>query len=160
MAEITDSQIDQFLDTIEGWEDDQEWDNAIDRMGEAQPVLFTFLMTIGEDDFNEQEQELFIWLGWTLWEIMLLGNPEISLVDETRLNSIEHENLPLLEAMTEASLSEFLQELKTLTQEYPQPFLLDWIVTVVTEEESDELRPVIQPPMIVFLKIIVDCLNP
>ena len=55
-------QADETYDWLSSIEDEEEIAEIVESFSEAQAVLFTYLMTMGESDFDGDESELMLFL--------------------------------------------------------------------------------------------------
>lgn len=140
-------------------EDEAVMEDMIDQLAEAQPFLFSYLVAMGEGDFNEDEQELLLYLGIAIWQMMLRGEAPLKQVSEDHLDRLEQTNMQMLEYLSGESESEFLQVAHSLMDNYSQPALLRFVMEEVFEEEEDLVRPKNQGIMVIFLKIVIDCFD-
>ena len=135
---VTEAVMDEALDRFFLMEEDEEIDRLIDLMGEQQPFLFTFLMTIGEGDFNENEREVLLFLGITLWQIASYPDQTPPQITEEALDSVEQSNLPLLEELAADQSSSFMQQLEKMAAEHPQAAMMEYVINAVVEETEEE----------------------
>ena len=158
MNRITTEQIEAKALTLDQIQDEVVMGALIDEMADAQPNLLAYLMTIGEDDFNEEERELMLFLGLLIWQCMGEAG-EIATFTTARMHEIQALNFPLLESLETQGKGDFTANLEKILEDYPQAELLEYIVATISEDESYWIRPGNQYIMIIFLKIIIDCLD-
>ena len=98
MKPISAEQIETTAQRLDQIQDDVVMESLIDQFGDAQPVLLAYLMTIGEEDFNEDERELMLFLGMAIWQSMTEASDTAQLTEES-LAEAQTANLPLLESL-------------------------------------------------------------
>ena len=157
MNPILTKQISPVIDWLNQIDDDEQLENLIDEMGEEQPLMLAFLMEMGEDDFNEDEQELFLFLGVAIWQVMrAVNNGQLDSVSETAFELSQNDNLAFIEEVESGIRQDFLTSLARQPEEYSQADLLAFIIETITEDEAYWIRPKNQSMMIAFLKIVID----
>ncbi len=159
MQAISAEQVAQTQVWLESLEDESAIEALIDRIAEEQPFLFAYLVTMGEGDLNEDEQELLLYLGLAVWQMLSRGEQPLSQVSESDLDRLEQENMRLIESLSGDTEAEFLQKAQSMLKDYAQPAILSFVLESVMEEESEVLRPSNRGIVIVFLKIMIDCLD-
>lgn len=137
-------------------EDDQEVDRLIESFSNDQPVLFTFLMTMGEGDFDGPEQEVLLFLGLLVWKSLQNAGNDLPEIGEEHLDAVQEHNMMMLEYLTEENEEGFMQVARTLMEGSPQPALLRFLVEVIFEDEAEVIRPKNQGIIFIFLKIMID----
>ncbi|MCI4667005.1 MAG: hypothetical protein MRZ79_02510 [Bacteroidia bacterium] len=151
--------VDEITEELFFLENELVFEQMVNDLGEEQPFVFTYLMTIGENDFNEEERELMLVLGVIIWKIMSKGKDGLPTVSEQELDKVEQSNMPLLEKLA-GDESGFVSSARNLAVGYNQPEILNYIIdSVIAEEEEGEVREINQGIMIIFLKIVIDCLD-
>ncbi|MEL6632623.1 MAG: hypothetical protein AAFQ83_14285 [Bacteroidota bacterium] len=160
MERITTGPLEQALDSFFSLEEDEAINTLIDDMGEQQPFLFTFLMTMGEGDFNDDEREVLLFLGVTIWQIVSFVYDSPPQITEEALDQVEQQNLPLLEDLSSDQESTFIQEVQALAAKHPQADIMQYLVEAVMEEQEEgTVREINQGILIVFLKIVLECFD-
>ncbi|MEL6134020.1 MAG: hypothetical protein AAFR59_11715 [Bacteroidota bacterium] len=160
MERITKGPLEQALDNFFSLEEDEAINTLIDDMGEQQPFLFTFLMTIGEGDFNEDEREVLLFLGITIWQIVSFAYDTPPQITEEALDNVEQLNLPLLEELSSDKESTFIQQIQEIAAEHPQPEVMQYLIEAVLEEQEEgTIREINQGILIIFLKIVLECFD-
>jgi len=151
--------VDEITEELFFLDNELVFEQMVNDLGEDQPFIFTYLMTIGEGDFNDEEREMMLLLGVIIWRIMSKEKETLPTVSEESLDKVEQENMPLLEQLAEDE-STFASSARGLLRDYNQPEILSYVIeSVVAEAEESEVREVNQGIMIIFLKIVIDCLD-
>ncbi len=151
--------VDEITEELFFLDNELVFEQMVNDLGEDQPFIFTYLMTIGEGDFNDEEREMMLLLGVIIWRIMSKEKATLPTVSEESLDKVEQENMPLLEQLAEDE-SSFASSARELLRDYNQPEILSYVIeSVVAEAEESEVREVYQGIMIIFLKIVIDCLD-
>ena len=160
MNPILTKEISPVIDWLNQIDNDEQLENLIDEMGGEQPLMLAFLMEMGEDDFNDDEQELLLFLGVAVWRIMReANNGELAAVSEAVFELSKNDNLAFIEEVESGIKQDFLTSLAGQPEEYPQADLLAFVIESVTEEEAYWVRPKNQSMMVAFLKIVIDCFD-
>ena len=160
MNPILTKQISPVIDWLNQIDDDEQLENLIDEMGEEQPLMLAFLMEMGEDDFNDDEQELFLFLGVAVWQVMRgANNGQLAAVSESTFEASKNDNLAFIQEVESGIRQDLLTSLASQPEEYPQADLLAFVIETITEEESYWIRPKNQSMMLAFLKIVIDCFD-
>ncbi len=159
MKEVPYDLVEQTYEWFAEIEDDQELEVLVEAFSDAQPVLFTFLMTMGEDDFDGPEQEIILFLGLVIWKSFLAAGNTPQPVDETHLGAIEEHNMAMLEYLAEENEEGFMQVAQALMVDSPQPNLLRFLAEVIFEDDAETIRTLNQGIMFIFLKITIDSLS-
>jgi hypothetical protein len=140
-------------------------EELIDQASEEQPFMLAYLMSAGETEFNESEQELLLYVGVVAWQIMREENVPIRSISEEDLEAAEETNRQLVEYLEGESEYELLDTVETVIANYNQGPLLRLVIESVMDEEEgayDDLEPVrdeMKGMLILYLKILIDCLD-
>lgn len=151
---ISSEALEQAADWISNLDDDQEIEKLIDDFGEAQPLLFTYLLMMGEDDLNEEENELLLYLGLVIWKAF----GKVETVSNQVLDEVKQKNEKILEDLHGASETETETILAQMADTTSQPAVFDFISENL-EEESDWVRPANRGMILFLLNVMVDCLG-
>lgn len=152
-------QVDETYDWLSSIEEEEEIVKLVEAFSEAQPVLFTYLMTMGESDFDGDENELMLFMGVILWQTYLRSGIDLSPISEDHLDAIQEQNVKMLEYLAEEGEEGFEQVARTLMQESSQPQLLRFLVQIIFEEEDELIKPANQGIMFIFLKVVIDSIE-
>ncbi len=158
MQSITLEQLDSALDQFYALEGDDAIDQLVDEMAEAHPLVFAFLMTMGDQDFNEDERESLLFLGVGVWYIMrtVLGS-EIPVVTEATLVAVRKANEPLFEATVDQENPSLEIHSQQWLAGYPQPEVLAYVVDEIQDQADEgDIRPANLVIMALFLKVVID----
>lgn len=159
MISVSDTIIDKIWQQANDAPDEQ-MPTLVSRLSDEQPLLMAYLISVGEELLNEEEQELLFFFGVLIWQIMAEGQDELAELNEETLDLAEQGNVALLESLGNSPGAIFKGELKKVLEGYEQPALLNFVVEVVSESVQDEI--VQTPnfgPMILYLKTVIDGLN-
>ncbi len=137
-------------------EDDAE--GLVGLLGEEQPFLLVYLVATGEDEFNEDEKEFLLYMGVVIWKVFQQLKSPLPSISEQNLESIESTNIKMLEYLETESESYFHEFVQNLIYDYPQPALLKFVTELIFDEE-EAIRSRNKGMMLVYLKIIIDCLD-
>jgi len=158
MKQVSLDTIDKTIDWLESLEDEVEMEKMIDTFGEKQPLLLTYLMSMGEDDLNEEERELLLYLGTFFWKAFQLEGLTPEEVTEDRLEELRNENLTLLEAAESGKGKDFDRVWQESIENYEQAELLGYLVETLEDEESFSLRSNNLRALQSYAKIALDSL--
>ncbi|MEM7659044.1 MAG: hypothetical protein AAF399_23180 [Bacteroidota bacterium] len=136
---------------------DESLDAALDEFAEAQPFLLAFLMSMGEGDFNEDEQESMLFLGVGIWKMMSPQVTDARAITEEEMADLRTENEALLESLAPESDEDFFEMTENLLPDYSQAAILAFLTEEVQQDEG--IRPHNQASVAAFLKIVVDALD-
>lgn len=158
MHPISPEEVRAVADRIESLPDDEALEMLIDTFAEEQPFAFAYLMTMGEDDFNEEEAEFFLFTGLILWQLAKQTSPALPPVAEERLAAAATQNRPLLEALGGESDTEFWALVAESQHESRQPAVLAYLGEAVMDEVYF-IRPRHRASLFFFLKVLLDSLD-
>lgn len=158
MKQVSSATIDKTLNWLETLESEEEMEQLIDGFGDSQPLLLTFLMSMGGDDLNEDERELLLYIGMLFWKMMLEEGLNPEEVTEARLDELRVSNLALLEAAESGKGKDFDRVWLEETENYGQPDLLDFLIESLEEEETFSLRSNNRRALQSYGKIALDSL--
>ncbi|MEL6592307.1 MAG: hypothetical protein AAFP02_04775 [Bacteroidota bacterium] len=159
MQQISLDQVDATYDWISSMEDETEIEGLVIAFSEAQPILFAYVMTMGEVDFDQDENELLLFLGLVIWQTYLRSGRKLVAVEEAQIEAVQAENASMLEYLADENESGFEQVARNLMQEGAHPQLLAFLVEIIFEDEEDIIRPHNQGIMFIFLKVIIDAIE-
>lgn len=153
MATISIERIDQVANQIIDLDDEKEIEVFMDDLEERQPLLTTFLLSVWEEDFNDDENELFQYLGFV---VIKLGD-EYPPVDESRLESVRADNQRWLEDLHGASEVETANIIEEMIHGHSQQPLLEFVRDSI-DEEGEWVRLSNQGMIFFLTKVMVDCI--
>jgi hypothetical protein len=159
MQLISTDTVDRMATWLNGLDDERAVEQLIDEIAEEQPFLFAYLMAMGEGDFSEEEREVLLFLGIGVYQMAKQGPEQVPMVTEDHLDRLEQSNMSMLEYLSGESEAEFMQAVSGLLVDYPQPEVLRFVIESVFEEDEETVRPANQGVLVVFLKIVIDCLH-
>lgn len=133
----------------------------INKLTKEQPIILAYLMAVGHDFLNQDEQELLLYLGIVVWRIMSQGDSRLPKVSEKVLDSVDESNIKMLEYLEGESETEFAETIETIYHDYNQTEVLKYIVEALFEEDEEEtkIRDEVKGMMFIYLKTVVDCLD-
>ena len=159
MPEISLQAIEATAIRLGTLERDEEIEALIDQLGQEQPLLLAYLIEMGEEDFDEEEKSIFLYLGTLIYEVMRSELPDLPVLDEDALEAAESTNVALLETWSDEKPEAFGQLVDELAQGYEQGPMLRYLKDVLEEElEESALRPQNLMSLFFFLKVMIDCL--
>lgn len=140
-------------------------EELIDQASEQQPFMLAYLMAAGETEFNPAEQELLLYTGIMVWQIMRKEDQKLGSVTEEALETAEETNRLLIEYLEGEAEVDLFETVETVIGSYNQGDLFRFIIETIMDEEeggySDEepIRSPMKGMLIFYLKILVDCLD-
>ena len=135
--------------------------DLVSRMSDEQPLLLAYLTTMGEEDFDQDERELLLYIGIVVWQIMKEGADELPRIEESTLEEVEKQNLAMLEYLQAEPESDFEDTVKIIFENYNQTEVLRYVLDAIMEEteEGTQVRDENKGLMLYFLKNLIDCLD-
>lgn len=139
----------------------QEGPKLINRMTKEQPLILAYLMAAGGDILNRDERELLLYLGVTIWQIMLQGDTPLSEITDEILDEVEESNMKMLEYLEGEPETDFIDTVEKMIGSYPQPEVLRYVVEALMEvqEEGALIRDENTGLMMIYLKTVIDCFD-
>ena len=134
---------------------------TIERMSADQPLILGYLMAVSDELFNQDESELFVFLGIVIWHIMSHGDTPLPKVTEEMLEGIEESNFKMLEYLEDESETDFIETTENMLYNYNQQEVLRYVLEAIMEEpeEDSEIREENQGLMMIYLKTVIDCFD-
>lgn len=131
----------------------------IEEFSDQQPLILAYLLAVGEREFNQDEKELLLYLGTTVWQMMSRTETAPVQITEETLETIESSNLQMLEYLEGESDEDFIATVETIYSNYNQPDVLRHIVETLMEDEDDFVREDRKGMMLIYLKTVIDCFD-
>jgi hypothetical protein len=147
--------------------------SLVNQLAKEQPLILAYLMAAGEDLLNQDEQELLLYLGMVVWQIMSQGDTPLPEVTEETLDAMEDINIKMLEYLEGESDSDFAFTVETIFKNYNQPEVLKYVIEALMEEEDEEeeehedeteadevaIRDEMKGMLLIYLKTLIDCFD-
>lgn len=138
----------------------EEMIRTVTELSEEQPELLVYLMGAADEVFNQDEREMFIYVGTAVWQMMRRGERALQMISEEDIFEAEDRNIEMLEKMAEESPGDFMAMTGKMLSEYNQIEILRYIVEAIMEDDEDlEIREESRGWMLICLKSVVDCLD-
>lgn len=133
----------------------------INKFSKQQPLIVAYLMAAGHDIFNQDEQELLLYMGINVWKMMSQGEKSLPEVTEKILHQVEKNNYKMLDYLDGESEVEFSETVEEIISNYNQPEILRYIVDSLFEEDEEgvEIRDEMQGMIAIYLKTVIDCFD-
>ena len=109
----------------------------------------------------QTEGEIIYYVAIAAWQMLLEGEPQPGRVQSAHLEQAEQANLKLLEELQAQSPENATPWLEAMTQNYPQPHILMYILESITEESDrpdEDIRRELHGVAVFYLKTILDAL--
>ncbi|MCB0835518.1 MAG: hypothetical protein KDD63_15285 [Bacteroidetes bacterium] len=158
MRQLSYEAVEETFDWLSSIDDDDAIDQLIDEFGEKQPFVFSYLLAMGEEDFHDEEQEVFLYMGMLTWKVYDQHFSLTKTLSEEDINQVKRSNLGLLEDMEFAKTHEREALARGEVENSVQPELLTYLIEII-EEEGDALKPGNRWLIFAFLKVLVDAFN-
>ncbi len=156
MLTIPESTIDAVWHETQKWSEDT-MGQVIADMSDDQPLLMAYLVEVGEELLNDEEQELLFFFGVLLWKMMSWGKDHMEEMTELDLDRSEEANSQLLEVFDGDTGNEVPVAVKKAMDDYNQPFLLNFVVEAVSESlETGAVQMQNFGAMVLYLKVAID----
>lgn len=141
MTVVSDEIIDQSTEELHNLEDDG-LKQMVYQMSEEQPNLLGFLLSIGEEELNNEEQEVLLFLGVNVWNAFKKVKPLPQIPDEEidKADKNNEDMLNYLEKEGEKGLSE---NAESLVDGHNQAQLLRYVINAIMEEDMEEEEPLV-----------------
>ena len=135
----------------------------IQRFEVEQPAVLAYLMAADNDDLNQDERELLLFLGLTVWQIMTQGTQQPPPVTLEMLEEAETRNVGWLESLEQKAIGHEDEAGLAMVQEYKQADVLQGVLeALMDDDEQDdpgEIRDESKGLLLLSLKTIIDCLD-
>jgi len=109
----------------------------VQQMQEEQPVALSFLISLDDMPFNQNEREIIMYLGLIVWQIMRQSERPLRKVTRNKLRRAEEANIEWLERMETAKEADFFGSIQVMLATYPEPEVLRYILEAIMEESED-----------------------
>jgi len=142
--------------------EEEQWMELLEKMGDQQPFLLTFLTEIGEDDLNESEAELLLFMGVFVWYLTEHNRAHVEAVSEAALLQSRDQNESLWEFFTRQTISDPEEVLTLAVSGHAEVELLNFLAEVLWDDEEIDVD-IRQEQLVVvwlYLKIVIDTLHP
>ena len=156
MNSISRDQAEAAWDYLASLTDEETVEGLIDTMAEEQPEAMAYLMSMGEDDFNEDEQELLLFLGIWMWKLLTDTGILAKEMTEKTLDGVQSKNLPLLEDLTENYPGDFDRLVNLAVKDHAQPEVIRVMAEIIEEEDEEVIRIKNRSDVLVYLRILLD----
>jgi hypothetical protein len=139
----------------------EEAPEMIERMTQEQPLILAYLMAMGDELFNPDEQELLLFLGIVIWQLMQQGDTLLPVVTENMIDEIEESNFKMLEYLEGEPEGDFNETVSSMLENYNQKEILTHVLEAIMEEpeEGSEISEEHQGMMMIYLKTVIDCFD-
>jgi len=133
----------------------------INLMRKQQSVVLAYLLAAGHETLNQDEQELLLYIGIVVWQIMLQGSKPLTKVTKSALDEAEKANIKMLEYLEGESEADFMETTKKIISNYPQPEVSKYLVEALTEESEEDsvITDKGKGTMMIYLKTVIDCFD-
>ncbi|MBN8572694.1 MAG: hypothetical protein J0M05_02170 [Candidatus Kapabacteria bacterium] len=148
-AELGEEQITELMDT----------------MATEQPSVLAYMMANAGEMESQMEAETLMFTGVVLWNCFKEHYPTMPMVNEDMLDDNEQKNIELMHRLDELSMQGETDVVQKMMEEYPQPHLLSYALSSISNEPYDEdeempeediISEEAQGAMIILFKTIID----
>ena len=136
--------------------------DLIQRFETEQPAMLAYLLASDTDDLNQDERELLLFLGLTVWQIMAQGPKPPPLVTPEMLEAAEGRNIGWLEALEQKAVGHEDEAGLAMVMEYQQADVLQGVLEALMDDEVEDpgqIRDESKGLLLLSLKTIIDCLD-
>ncbi len=136
----------------------------VNRMSKEQPEILAYLLAMSEyEDFNQEETEMFLYIGIVIWQIMKQRPGGCARVREKHLEEVHRANEEVLEKMASDSAGDFVGATVSMVESYPEPEVLRYLTEALMENDEGapdrvRMRPDNLGYAFLHLKIVMDAL--
>lgn len=121
---------------------DEQAQATVTQMGKEQPEVLAYLLATSEQEaFDQDEGQVFFYIGMVIWQIMKQHPYGDKRITETQLDRAEKANEDLLEKMASDSPGDFLSAAQSMIESYPEPELLRYVTQALMEDEDGPPAP-------------------
>jgi hypothetical protein len=134
----------------------------VERLEKEQPEILAFLMAADYEVLNQDERELLLFLGMTIWEMMRHGTPRPRRVGEQRMEQFIERSGQMAEYLMDESPEDFEDAVEKIFQGHNQINVLRYAVEALFEMEEDEdsgVREEMKGLIFMNLKTVVEALD-
>ena len=134
---------------------------VINKLTKQQPLILSYLMAAGHDVFNQDEQELLLFMGINIWKMMSQGKTSLPKVSEKTLDKIKKNNFKMLDYLEGEPGHGFTATVEKIFSNYNQSEVLRYVVEALFEEEEEdvEIRDEMMGMLMLYLKTVIDCFD-
>ena len=134
----------------------------VKRLEKEQPEILAFLMAADYEVLNQDERELLLYLGITIWEIMRQGSPRPKRIGEKRLDRFIERTDQMAEYLMGESPDDFEDAVEQIFKGHNQINVLRYAVEALFEMDEDEdtgVREEMKGLLFMNLKTVVEALD-
>jgi len=121
-----------------------------------QKYLLIYTAATAERDFNDEEEDIFIFLCMTFWRLLSERIPGMRMVSREDLEEMEERNTKELEKWGAYEESAQFVSADAMLRQLEQPHMFGYALDMITESENvrDDFRGL----MLLHVRTILDCL--
>ena len=141
MVTVTDEVIDESTEELHDLED-EELRNMVYKMSEEQPGLLSFLLSIGEDELSNEEQEVLLFLGVNIWNAFKKVKP-LPQISEEVIDKTDKKNEEMIDYLEGEHEEGFTEAAEQLIENHSQSALMRYVVSSIMEEDMEDEEPLV-----------------
>ena len=135
----------------------------VNQMGAEQPAVLAYLLAVGDALFNQHEQEIVLYVGMVVWQMMKQSKRPLRRVTPRKLDQAEEANFDFLERLSASPEADLVSATQAMMATYPEPEVFRYIVEAIMEEEDYDpddppIRDEYRGLAFVYLKTVLDAL--
>lgn len=135
----------------------------VNQMGAEQPAVLAYLLAVGDALFNQHEQEIVLYVGMVVWQMMKQSKRRLRRVTPRKLDQAEEANFDFLEHLSASPEADLVSATQAMLATYPEPEVFRYIVEAIMEEEDYDpddppIRDEYRGLAFVYLKTVLDAL--
>lgn len=135
----------------------------VKRLEKEQPEILAFLMAADYEVLNQDERELLLYLGITIWEMMRQGTPRPQRIGEKRLDRFIERTDQMAEYLMGESPEDFEDVVEKIFKGHNQINVLRYAVEALFEMHDDDenagVREEMKGLLFMSLKTVVEALD-
>lgn len=134
----------------------------VKRLEKEQPEILAFLMAADYEVLNQDERELLLYLGITIWEMMRQGTPRPKRIGEKRLDRFIERTDQMAEYLMGESPEDFEAAVEQIFKGHNQINVLRYAVEALFEMDDEEnagVREEMKGLLFMNLKTVVEALD-
>jgi hypothetical protein len=135
---------------------------VVKRLEKEQPEILAFLMAADYEVLNQDERELLLYLGITIWEMMRQGTPRPKRIGEKRLDQFIERTDQMAEYLMDESPEDFEDAVEKIFRGHNQINVLRYAVEALFEMDDEEhagVREEMKGLIFMELKTVVEALD-
>lgn len=140
MNTISSDLIDESTEELHNL-DEGELRNMVYQMSEQQPDLLSYLLTVGEEELSNEEQEVLLFLGLNIWNAFNKVQ-SLPFISDNVITERNNQNEGLIENL-ERDEEGFTRAAHKVVANHSQSSLMQYVIHAIVEEDMEEEEPLV-----------------